>query len=128
MPAKVTLHAQGPTGWFGDFLGLSGASHFKGVSFYPTFQNVIVIGRPYYEQSDVDQRVREGADGAEIMFNAVKDEVLDNPQVDIWETPANEPSIWLPSVAEGFIAFTWRMIELFRDIGKDLIVGSINTG
>ena len=46
----------------------------------------------------------------------------------LWETPANEPSIWDPAVAGGFAAFSQRMTARFHAAGRKVVAGAINSG
>ena len=126
--SKLTLHCQGVPGFVGRFLERGGSTHLKGIGNYPTYPNVTTIGRVYYDQSKVDDQVRGGAVGADAIFGACWPEIQKNPQVHVWETPANEASIWLPSVSGSYVAFNQRLIQRFHDAGKKIVVGAINVG
>ena len=126
--SKITLHWQGVESWYSAFLARAGATHAKGIGNYPTFPGVETIGRAYYNQANVNYLVTQGADGANAMWTAVRSEVLANPQITLWETPANEASIWLHTVAAGYIAFNQRLIDIFHANGLRIIVGAVNTG
>lgn len=126
--SKLTLHCQGVPHWVGSFLARAGATHIKIVDNYPVYPNVVTIGRVYYDQTRVDEQVQAGAAGADVMFDACWPEIEKNPQVGIWETPANEASIWDAEVAAGYVAFSQRMTQRFHDAGKKIIAGAINVG
>jgi hypothetical protein len=128
MSAKLSLHCQEVPWWAGRFLERAGCAWVKGVGLYPAFPGVATVGRAYYDQARVDARVREGAAGADAMFDAVWPEVAKNPQVAVWETPANEPSVWDPSVLAGLPAFSHRMAQRFHAAGKKVVAGAVNTG
>lgn len=128
MSSKLTLHCQGIPGWANEFLARGNSRYIKFIGNYPTYPGVVTIGRPYYEQGQVDDLVRAGVGGADAIFAAVRTEVESNPQVGIWETPANEASIWDASVLANYVSFNQRLIQRFHGIGKKIIVGAINTG
>lgn len=127
-PSKVTLHCQGVPDYVGEYLAKSGATHVKVIGNYKTYPGVQTIGRVYYPQGQVDDRVLGGANGADAIFAACWEEINKNPQVHIWETPANEASIWNPAIAGNYVAFNQRLIQRFHQAGKKIIIGAINVG
>jgi hypothetical protein len=128
MASRVTLHCQALPEWLNEFLVRARATHVKCIDNYAAVPGVLTIGRSYYDQTEVDARVSEGAAGADRIFDAIRAEIEKSPQVALWETPANEPGIWAPTVLASFVAFNQRLIQRFHQAEKKVIVGAISTG
>ena len=130
MASKLSWHFQMLDGTVAAIAAGSGAAYIK-VMDPPSnnpFPGKIVIGRTYLDDNDSNVLVAQGAAGADAWFARFLPVYQSRPYVQWWEGPNEPQDIYNPTFRAALVAFTLRLTERLRGIGKKCVALNLSVG
>lgn len=130
MASRLGWHFQQLDGTVAAIAAASGAAYIK-VMDPPSnnpFPGKQVIGRTYIPDDESNALVAQGAAGADAWFARCLPVYQSRGYVTWWEGPNEPQDIYSPAFRAALVAFTLRLTERLRNIGKKCVALNLSVG